>query len=282
MSHPKAAGICILLCLCMLSSCSPIAPSGHLQKESSSQELSGKLTLNGSTSMSPLCDSLGEQFEEKYPQVKYEKSNNGSGAAAAAVENGTALLGDLSRDLTPAEEQGNRFEKKVIALDGIALIVHPSNPVQDLTEQQIRDIFSKKTTDWSKVGGKPGKIVCIGREYSSGTRDGFETIFHLQDACSYDAEFSEAGDVISKVSKEPRAIGYCSLSSISPSIQPLKVNGVAASEETIADGSYMVQRPFIEIYKREENNPLISAWFSFIASEEGKSIVRQQRLIPVL
>ena len=283
-----------LACTTLLAGCSSeVQPSdssaadngSSAAQQSSTEEggdtaISGKLTLNGSTSMTSVCDALGEAFIKKYPDVSYEKANTGSGAAVTAVNDGTALIGDLSRDLKD-EENPDSFDKVTLALDGIAIVVHADNKVSALTSEQIADIFTGKITDWSEVGGDAGKITVIGREAASGTRDGFESIMGVEDECAYAAELPETGDVVAKIGSDASAIGYVSLASVSDGIKAVDVDGVAATEENVANGTYVVQRPFVEIYKKDSDSELIKAWFDFVASDEGQQIIKDQKLVPV-
>lgn len=285
-----------LLCTSLLAGCnSEVQPSSSttessstVSEQSSSADggsseaaaLSGKITLNGSTSMTKVCDALGEAFMAKYDGVTYEKANTGSGAAVTAVNDGTALIGDLSRDLKD-EENPDSFSKVTIALDGIAIVVHADSKVTALTKQQIADIFTGKITDWSEVGGDKGKITVIGREAASGTRDGFESIIGVADECKYLAELPETGDVVAKVGSDASAIGYVSLASVSDGIKAVDVEGVKATEENVANGTYVVQRPFVEIFKKDSDNELIAAWFEFLKSDEGQQIIKDQKLVPV-
>lgn len=242
--------------------------------------LSGKLTLNGSTSMAKVCQALGEGFMEKYPQVTVEKGGTGSGDAVKAVENGTALVGDLSRNLKDTENPSN-FEVVQIAIDGIAIAVNPSNAVKELTSEQVAKIYTGEITNWKDVGGADQKITVIGREATSGTRDGFESIFDVKEKTKLAAELSSTGEVVSKVGSDPAAIGYVSLDSVNTSVKALKIDGIEATEATVADGTYKVQRPFIEIYKKGSDDELVKAWFEFIKSDEGKQIIKDAGLVTV-
>jgi len=223
--------------------------------------LSGKLTLNGSTSMATVCQALGEVFHEQNPGVTVEKSGTGSGDASKAVLAGTALIGDLSRELKDSENP-DQFEVVQIATDGIAIAVHKDNPVSDLTQEQIAKIFTGEITNWSEVGGQDQAITVLGREASSGTRDGFEAIFGVEGEAKY------------------AAVGYISLASVSPSIKAVKVDGVEATDENIVNGTYKVSRPFIQIYKKGTDSELVKAWFDFVKSDEGKQVIEDVGLIP--
>lgn len=244
----------------------------------STASLSGKLTLNGSTSMAKVCQALGEGFMEKYPQVTVEKGGTGSGDAVKAVNNGTALIGDLSRNLKDEEKPAD-FEIVEMAIDGIAIAINPENKVDALTSEQIAKIYTGEISNWKDVGGADQKITVIGREATSGTRDGFESILNIKEKTKLSAELSSTGEVISKVSSDPAAIGYVSLDSVNQSVKAVTVDNVKPSEETIKDGTYKLQRPFIEIYKRGSDNELVKAWFEFIDSSEGQQIIKDAGLV---
>ena len=256
--------------------------SGESASEPASSEttadLSGDLTLNGSTSMAKVCQALGEKFMEKYPDVTVTKSGNGSGDAPKAVLAGTALIGDLSRELKE-EEDPSQFEVKQIAIDGIAIAVNKDNPVTALTTEQITQIFTGEITNWKDLGGNDQNITVLGREAASGTRDGFESIFGCEDKCVYAAEITSTGEVVAKVGSDPSAIGYVSLDSVNDSIIACTVDGVEATEENIVSGAYKAQRPFIQIYKKGSDSELIQAWFDFVYSDEGQQVIKDVGLV---
>lgn len=243
--------------------------------------LSGKLTVTGSTSMNEVCNALGEEFKKLYPEVQFNKGGNGSGEGPTAVTNGTAQIGDLSRDVKD-EENPDSFDTFQIAIDGIAVIVNPGNGVADLTKEQIAQIYTGEVTNWKDLGGADGTISVIGRDAQSGTREGFESIFGIKEKCKYAAELGATGDIVTNVAGDPNAIGYISLGSVNDSIKALKVGGVEASDENIINGTYVVSRPFVQICKKgaSESDPLIKAWFDFLYSDTGKAIVEECKLIP--
>ncbi|QNO17140.1 phosphate ABC transporter substrate-binding protein [Caproicibacterium amylolyticum] len=243
-----------------------------------STEISGNLTLNGSTSMAEVCQALGEAFMKKYPNVKVDKSGNGSGDAPKAVEAGTALIGDLSRKLKD-EEKPDDFDVKTIAIDGIAIAVNKDNKVKNLTTDQITKIFTGAVKNWKEVGGDDAAINVIGRESASGTRDGFESIFKCKEKCKYASELTSTGAVKTKVSSDKAAVGYISLGNVDNTVTAVKVDGVDATEDNINNGTYKAHRPFIEICKKGSEDDLINAWFTFVYSEEGKKIIQDCKLI---
>ena len=262
----------------LLTGCGPeIVGTKLSESQDMSGTVAGKLTLNGSTSMTRVCQALGEAFSEKYPGVSVEKSGTGSGDAPNSVRSGIALIGDMSRDLKESENP-DEFEIKQIAIDGIAIAVHKDNPVQDLTTEQIRKIFTGEIKNWSELGGQDKAITTLGREAASGTRDGFESIFSIESPV-YAAELSSTGEIVTKISSDISAIGYVSLESLNDSVVACKVDGVEATDENIENGTYTVQRPFIQIYKKGTDSALINAWFEFIESSEGQQIIKDVGLI---
>ena len=202
------------------------------------------VSLDGSTSMEKVIGSLGESFINSNPGTSYTYNPTGSGSGIKAVSEGTCDIGLSSRNLKD-DEKASGLTGTVLALDGIAVIVNPNNPVSDLSVEQIASIYKGEITNWKDVGGNDAEIVLIGREAGSGTRDGFESITGTNDACKYRQELTSTGDVITTVASNPNAIGYASLASVKDTVKALTVNGVTPSEETIKDGSYVVQRPFV-------------------------------------
>ena len=236
-------------------------------------ELSGSVATNGSTSMDKVIGALREQFMTDHKNVTVTYDPTGSGSGIEAVKNGTADIGLASRSLKDEEKAGGLTET-VIALDGIAVIVHAQNKVTDLTVEQIAKIFTGEITDWSQVGGDPGAISCIGRESGSGTRDGFESITGTKDSCKLDQELTSTGGVIEAVAGNPNAIGYASLSAVGDSVKALTVGGVEATEATVKDGSYVVQRPFVLVTKEgTELSPAAQAFFDYALSADAASII---------
>lgn len=242
-------------------------------EDTSASTLSGSVATNGSTSMEEVMGVLTEQFTNDNPDVSVTYDPTGSGTGIEAAANGTADIGLSSRALTD-EEVASGLVGTEVALDGIAVIVNANSPVADLTVEQIAQIFTGKITDWSEVGGDAGEIACIGREANSGTRDGFESITDTKDACQYRQELTSTGDVINTVSQNPDAIGYASLSAVGDSVKALAVGGVEATEATVKDGSYVVQRPFVLVTKEgTELSPAAQAFFDYALSADAASII---------
>ncbi len=256
------------------------ADSQSVSDVASSSNLSGKLTLNGSTSMAKVCQALSEVFMEKFPNITVEKSGTGSGDAAKAVSAGTALIGDLSRKMKEEEKPGD-YEIVQIAIDGIAVVVNKDSKVSSLTTDQITKIFTGEITNWRDVGGADQKITVLGREAASGTRDGFEGIFKCAKKCKYAAELSSTGEVVTKVGSDKGSVGYVSLDSVNSTVKSVDVDGIKATEENITNGSYKAQRPFIEIYKKGTDSDLVKAWFEFVKSDEGQAVIKKAGLVTV-
>lgn len=246
-------------------------------------QLSGSVSLNGSTSMEKVVGALNEQFMADNSGVSVTYDPTGSGAGIEAASNGSADIGLSSRALKD-EETAAGLTGTTVALDGIAVIVNPANGVEDLTVEQIAQIFSGEITDWSQVGGQSGTISCIGREAGSGTRDGFESITGTTDACKLDQELTSTGAVIEAVAGNPNAIGYASLSSVEgkATVKAVTVDGVACTEETVLDGSYAIQRPFVLVTKDGTAlSTQAQAWFDFATSAAANDLITAAGAVPV-
>ena len=238
-----------------------------------SETLSGTVSTDGSTSMEKVINSLGEAFMAANKDVKFTYNPTGSGSGIQAVSEGRCDIGLSSRALKD-EEKESGLVGTVMALDGIAIVVNPENPVSDLDVDTIAKIYTGEITNWKDVGGEDAEIVLIGREGGSGTRDGFESITGTKDACKYRQELTSTGDVINTVSQNPDAIGYASLSAVGDSVKALTVGGVEATEETVKDGSYVVQRPFVLITKEgAELSAAAQAFFDYATSAEAADII---------
>ena len=237
------------------------------------QKLSGSVSTDGSTSMAKVIGALGESFMNENPDVTFTYNPTGSGSGITAVQEGRCDIGLASRALKDSEKESGLAET-VLAYDGIAVVVHPENSVEDLTVEQIADIYTGKITNWKDVGGADQEIVLIGREAGSGTRDGFESITGTKNACQYRQELTATGDVITTVSRNPGAIGYASLSAVKDTVRALKVDGVVPSEQSVQDGTYAVQRPFMLVTGTgAELNPAAKAFFEYITSAEVRGII---------
>ena len=235
--------------------------------------LSGTVSTDGSTSMEKVINSLGESFMAMNKDVKFTYNPTGSGSGIQAVSEGRCDIGLSSRALKD-EEKASGLVETVVALDGIAIVVNPENPVSDLDIDTIAKIYTGEITNWKDIGGNDAEIVLIGREAGSGTRDGFESITDTKDACQYRQELTSTGDVINTVSQNPDAIGYASLSAVGDSVKALTVGGVEATEATVKDGSYVVQRPFVLVTKEGTKlSPAAQAFFDYALSADAASII---------
>ena len=255
-----------------VQSSSPAADSPSADDGSSAVTLSGIVATGGSTSMEKVIGALGEAFAAQNPDVQVTYDPTGSGAGITAAQNGTADIGLSSRALK--EEEAAGLTGTVVALDGIAIIVHPDNPVSDLSMEQLKQIADGSVTNWKDVGGDDAEIVLIGREAGSGTRDGFESILDVKDACQYAQTQNATGGVIATVASNTGAIGYASLSAVGDSVKTLSVDGVTPTEATVKDGSYQVQRPFLFVTNSTAAlSPQAQAFLAFAQSPEAAEII---------
>lgn len=240
---------------------------------STASNATGTVATDGSTSMEKVIGALGEAFEEKNSGATFTYNPTGSGTGIKAVLEERCDIGLSSRSLKDAEKADGLVET-VLAYDGIAIIVHPDNPVSDLSVETIAKMYTGEITNWQEVGGNDAEIVLIGREAGSGTRDGFESITKTEDLCKYRQELTATGDVITTVASNPNAIGYASLASIKDSVKALQVNGVAPSEATVKDGSYLVQRPFVLVTKADKAlSETAQKFFDYVTSSEAAEII---------
>ena len=235
--------------------------------------LTGTVSTDGSTSMEKVIGALSESFMAQNDGVTVNYNPTGSGSGITAVQEGTCDIGLSSRALKD-EEKSAGLKETVLAYDGIAIIVHPDNPVSDLSVEQIAKLYTGEITNWKDVGGNDAEVVLIGREAASGTRDGFESITGTKDKCQYRQELTSTGDVITAVSQNPDAIGYASLASIKDTVKALSVDGVTPSEDTVKDGSYKVQRPFVLVtVDGKALSDVAQAFFDYATSADAASII---------
>ena len=242
-------------------------------------QTTGSVTTDGSTSMEKVIGALGEAFQND-TGISFTYNPTGSGSGIKAVQEGRCDIGLSSRDLK-AEEKEAGLSGTILAYDGIAIIVNPENPVADLSVDTIAKIYTGEIANWSEVGGSDTEIVLIGREAGSGTRDGFESITDTEDACLYRQELTSTGDVITTVAQNPGAIGYASVASVKDTVKALSVDGVAPTEETIKDGSYVVQRPFVLVTKTgEELSDAAFKFFTYITSADANEVISAAGVVP--
>ena len=247
---------------------------------STAAALSGNVATGGSTSMKNVIAALTEGFAEVEPGVTVSYDPTGSGAGITGATDKTLDIGLSSRALKDDEKAD--VEGTTIALDGIAIIVNNASKVEDLTVDQLKQMFTGEITNWSEVGGDDGEIVLIGREAGSGTRDGFESIVDVKDSCKYAQELTATGAVISAVEANPLAIGYASLSAVGDTVKMVTVGGVERSEETVKDGSYEVQRPFVFVTNKSVTlSEQAQAFFDFATSADAADLIRTAGAVPV-
>lgn len=261
---------------------STVAESSVAAPAETTTDLSGSISMVGSTSMEKLANALSEAFMKEYPDVTVTAEFVGSGAGIEAVTNGTADIGNSSRSLKDEEKAAGVVEN-VVAIDGIAVCVDPANEVADLTKEQLTNIYNGTVTNWKEVGGADEPIIVIGREAGSGTRGAFEELVDLVDGCKYANELDSTGAVIAKVASTPGAIGYASLDALDDSVKALSLEGVEATAENIKAGNYFLSRPFVMATKGEisEQNDLVQAWFDFVLGDEGQQVASEVGLITV-
>ena len=241
----------------------------------------GTVSTDGSTSMEKVIGALGEAFEQNNEGVSFTYNPTGSGSGITAVSEGRCDIGLASRALSD-DEKASGLTGTMLALDGIAIIVNPENPVSDLRLETVAKIYKGEIKNWKEVGGSDAEIVLIGREAGSGTRDGFESVTGTKDACRYRQELTSTGDVITAVSGNPNAIGYASLASVKDSVKALSVGGVSPSEDSVRGGSYAVQRPFILVTKTDgELSETAQAFFDFAVSADANDIISAAGAVPV-
>jgi len=247
---------------------------------STAAALSGNVATGGSTSMKNVIAALTEGFAEVEPGVTVSYDPTGSGAGITGATDKTLDIGLSSRALK--DDEKNDVDGTVVALDGIAIIVNPENPVSDLSIEQIAKLYTGEITNWKDVGGNDAEVVLIGREAGSGTRDGFESIVDVKDSCKYAQELTATGAVISAVEANPLAIGYASLSAVGDTVKMVTVGGVECSEETVKDGSYEVQRPFVFVTNKSVTlSEQAQAFFDFATSADAADLIRTAGAVPV-
>ena len=275
-----AAAAALTACGGSASSAAASSTAAGSAASSTAAALSGNVATGGSTSMKNVIAALTEGFAEVEPGVTVSYDPTGSGAGITGAADKTLDIGLSSRALKDDEKAD--VEGTTIALDGIAIIVNNASKVEDLTVDQLKQMFTGEITNWSEVGGDDGEIVLIGREAGSGTRDGFESIVDVKDSCKYAQELTATGAVISAVEANPLAIGYASLSAVGDTVKMVTVGGVECSEETVKDGSYEVQRPFVFVTNKSVTlSEQAQAFFDFATSADAADLIRTAGAVPV-
>ena len=275
-----AAAAAAALTACGGAASSSASTAASSTASSAAAALSGNIATGGSTSMKNVIAALTEGFAEVEPDVTVSYDPTGSGAGITGAADKTLDIGLSSRALKDDEKAD--VDGTTIALDGIAIIVNNASKVEDLTVDQLKQMFTGEITNWSEVGGDDGEIVLIGREAGSGTRDGFESIVEVKDSCKYAQELTATGAVISAVEANPLAIGYASLSAVGDTVKMVTVGGVECSEETVKDGSYEVQRPFVFVTNKSVTlSEQAQAFFDFATSADAADLIRTAGAVPV-
>lgn len=277
----------IKLCLALLVMMSLVACSGKTSTDDenvnggSTTTETKTVSTDGSTSMEKVIGALGESFMKNNEGVNFTYNPTGSGSGITAVSEGRCDIGLSSRALKD-EEKANGLVETVLAYDGIAIIVNNDNPVTNISLEDLTKVYTGEITNWKDLGGSDGEIVLIGREAGGGTRDGFETITNTKDNCKYRQELTSTGDVITTVSTNPDAIGYASLASVKDSVKALTVDGVTATEATIKDGSYPIQRPFVLVTKSGVTlSKTAQSFYDFATSSDANEIITVAGCVPV-
>lgn len=250
--------------------------------ETETRDLSGTITMAGSTSMEKLANAVAESFMEKYPNVTVTAEFTGSSAGIESLLAGSVNIGNASRALKDSEKESGAVEN-IVAIDGIAVVTDTANAVTDLTREQLIAIYTGQTTNWSELGGEDSAIVVVGREAGSGTRGAFEELLEIENQCKYANELDSTGAVMAKVASTPGAIGYVSLDVIDETVNVFTLEGVEATAENIKAGDYFLCRPFVMATKGEisEQSALVQELFSYLSSDEGKTVISAVGLITV-
>ena len=272
--------LCAVMVLGILAGCGQKGNDTPKNNDNSTA-LSGSVSTNGSTSMEKVIGALSEQFMADNSGVTVTYDPTGSGAGIEAVKNGSTDIGLASRALKDQEKSAG-LQETTVALDGIAIIVNKDSKVADLTVEQLKKMFTGEITNWKDVGGDDGEIVLVGREAGSGTRDGFESIVDVKDSCKYAQELTATGAVISAVEANPLAIGYASLSAVGDTVAMVTVEGVECSEDTVKDGSYKIQRPFVFVTNKSAAlSEQAQAFVDFATSKDAADLIRTAGAVPV-
>ena len=268
-----------LMALTLFAACGK-SDNGGTTDNKDNAEVTGTVSTDGSTSMEKVIMSLGEAFQADNKGITVGYNPTGSGSGITAVSEGRCDIGLSSRALKDSEVESG-LVGTVLAYDGIAVIVNPANTVEDLDIETIAKIYTGEITNWSEVGGADAEIVLVGREAGSGTRSGFEELTETVDKCKYRQELTSTGDVITAVAQNPDAIGYASLASVKDSVKALKVAGVTPSEETVKDGTYLIQRPFVLVTKEGvELSPVAQAFFDYATKGQANDIITASGVVP--
>ena len=272
--------IITILCIAVMA-LSLFAGCGQKADDNNTAAAGGTVSTDGSTSMEKVIGALGESFMEANSGTTFTYNPTGSGSGIQAVSEGRCDIGLSSRALKD-DEKASGLKETTLALDGIAIIVNKDSKVEDLTVDQLKQMFTGEITNWSEVGGDDGEIVLVGREAGSGTRDGFESIVDVKDSCKYAQELTATGAVISAVEANPLAVGYASLSAVGDTVAMVTVEGVECSEDTVKDGSYKIQRPFVFVTNKSVTlSEQAQAFVDFATSKDAADLIRTAGAVPV-
>ncbi len=274
-----AVGLSLMLCAGIFTGCGSDAGGGDSTADQD-QALSGSISMAGSTSMEKMANALREGFMAQNSSVTVTAEFVGSSAGIESLLGGTCDIGNASRELKDSEKSAGAVEN-IVAIDGIAVVVNNQDAVENLTKDQLAQIYTGQIKNWSEVGGADASIVVVGREAGSGTRDAFEELLEIQDQCAYANELDSTGAALAKVASTPGAIGYVSLDVLDDTVTAVKLDGVEPTEENIKAGDYFLSRPFVMATQGEisEQNELVQAWFAYIDSAEGQEILKNVGLI---
>lgn len=270
--------IAILITVVLLTTA--LAGCGKSNNAETANNAGGTVSTDGSTSMEKVIGYLSEAYAEEIPNVKVTYNPTGSGSGIKAAEEGRCDIALSSRNLK--DEEKENLTETVVAIDAIAVIVNPENPVSDLTVDRISALYKGEITNWSEIGGADSPVVLIGREAASGTRDGFESITETEDICKYSQELTSTGDVVQTVASNPNAIGYASLAAVKDNVKAVKVEGVAPTKESVQNGSYKICRDFVFVTpKNAQLSEAAKNFFNYATSEKADSFIERAGAIPV-
>ncbi len=274
------AGLIVIVTGCTACGGNADSEEGSGSQSNGGAQLSGTLTMAGSTSMEKLANALAEGFMTANPGVTVTPEFNGSSAGVEQMLAGTVQIGNASRNLKEGELSEGAVEN-IVAIDGIAVIVDTANATNDISTEDLVKIYTGEINNWKDLGGKDQPIVVIGREAGSGTRGAFEELLDIEDKCAYAQELDSTGTVMANVAATPGAIGYVSLDVLNDTVIAVSIDGVEATEENIIAGDYSLSRPFVMATNGEiaEQDELVQAFFAYIESEEGQAIIKQVGLI---
>lgn len=244
------------------------------------KDITGTVTMAGSTSMEKLANSLKEAFGAKYPGISVTAEFTGSSAGIESLEAGSVDIGNSSRELSDDEKSQGIIEN-VVAIDGIAVITDTANDVTKISSDDLAKVYTGEITNWKELGGQDEAIVVVGREAASGTRGAFEELLDIKDKCKYANELDSTGAVLAKVASTPGSIGYISLDVLDDSVSALAIDDVEATEDNIVAGKYKLSRPFVMATKGEisEQSEAVQTFFDYIQSDEGQEVIKKAGLI---